>query len=309
MKSQRPVTIGEVSAAIGERSLAETETLLDDLVHEGLLQKDAARTPVYWCFPEPRVKYTAMKRPRILIDVDGVLANFVQHSLPVLEELTGQAWKMEDFHAWDLFDTIDRKYEAPFFDAVNKLGWCRSIPVYPGAQEGIKAVQEVGEVYIVTSPMNHVPTWTHEREGWLKEHFGIPHKKVVHTSAKYLCIGDILLDDKPANIESWAKEHPRGLGLLWDQPYNRSQEVGRRVSTWAEVVSAVSSFARLDQNTWSNEYVAHHGRSAIGGTPPVLAAPRKRTRMQSRMKRRKPSPRSLPHSRPKTSSSPWRSRS
>jgi len=180
-----------------------------------------------------------MKRPRILIDVDGVLADFIAHSLPILERLTGRSWVLDDFQTWDLFDTVPREFEQPFFAAVNTPGWCRGLPVFGGAQEGITRVRELAEVYIVTSPMNHIPTWTHEREGWLKEHFGIPHKKVVHTSAKYICVGDALVDDRPANIAAWEKEHPEGLGLLWDQPYNRDVQVKNRVSTWTEVQARV----------------------------------------------------------------------
>lgn len=177
--------------------------------------------------------------PRVLIDVDGVLADFLAPSLPILAGLTGRAWTVDDFKTWDLFDTVPREYEQAFFAAVNQPGWCRSIPVFPLAQEGVRVLREMAEVYIVTSPMNHVPTWTHEREGWLKEHFHIPHKKVVHTSAKYLCVGDVLVDDRPANIESWEEEHQDGLGLLWDQPYNRDYQARSRVSTWTEVIDVV----------------------------------------------------------------------
>lgn len=178
-------------------------------------------------------------RPRVLIDVDGVLADFLAPSLPILERLTGRPWTTSDFKTWDLFDTVPRVHEKPFFDAVNQLGWCRNIPVFAGAQEGVRRLRELAEVYIVTSPMNHVPTWTHEREGWLRDHFDISHKKVVHTSAKYLCVGDVLVDDKPANIQAWEEEHPDGLGLLWDQPYNREFRARHRVSTWAEVIDEV----------------------------------------------------------------------
>ena len=176
-----------------------------------------------------------MRLPRVLLDVDGVLADFLSPSLEILSRLSGQLWVPSDFPTWDLFDTVSREFERPFFDDVNKLGWCQALPVYEDAIEGVSRLREHADIYIVTSPMNHVPTWTHEREQWLKEHFSIEPKKVVHTSAKYICRGDVLVDDRPSNIEAWEAEHPDGVGLLWNQPYNQGVRVGVRVRTWAQV--------------------------------------------------------------------------
>lgn len=176
-----------------------------------------------------------MKRPRVLLDVDGVLADFLEASLTVIKNLSGKTYTIDDFKTWDLFETVPRAFEQPFYDAVNRPGWCRALQVYPGAIEGVRALRQVSDLYVVTSPLNHVPTWTHEREAWLHEHFGIPHKQVVHTSAKYLCLGDLLIDDRPANIEKWEAEHPNGRGLLWDQPYNHGSNAGIRVKDWNDV--------------------------------------------------------------------------
>ena len=186
-----------------------------------------------------------MKQPRMLVDVDGVLADFLTPSLAILSDLTNRRWVSEDFRTWDLFDLIPRTFEKPFFDAVNQPGWCMNIPVYEGAVTGITRLRELTDLYIVTSPMNHVPTWTHEREKWLREHFSISHKRVVHTSAKFLCLGDFLVDDKPANIEAWEAEHAHGTGLLWDQPYNRSSEAGYRVQNWGDIQKAVEEWSAV----------------------------------------------------------------
>jgi len=196
-----------------------------------------------------------MKRPRLLLDVDGVLADFLAPSLSILARLSGRTYVYDDFKTWDIFDTVPREFEKPFFDAVNQPGWCRSLPVYEGAVAGVRPLIEVTDLYVVTSPMNHVPTWMFEREGWLQEHFGVHHKRVVHTSAKFLCLGDVLVDDRPANIEAWEAEHPGGLGLLWDQPYNRGSKAGLRVFDWSHVRFVVDNLndlagLRSGQLTW-----------------------------------------------------------
>ena len=181
-----------------------------------------------------------MTRPRVLLDVDGVLADFLTPALAFVKGVTGKTYQAADMTTWDIFEIIGKEWEQPFFEACNRPGFAASLDVYPGAQEGVARLQEVAEVYIVTSPLNHNPTWTHEREGWLLRHFGIPSNRVVHTSAKYLCVGDALVDDRPLNIRRWNEEHPTGAGLLWDASWNRSDKVGVRVRGWSELVNLVS---------------------------------------------------------------------
>jgi 5'(3')-deoxyribonucleotidase len=179
-------------------------------------------------------------KPRVLVDVDGVLADFLTPALKIIERLTGRAYRPEEILRWDLFETIGKEWEQPFLALCNEPGFAASCPVLPGAQEGLRALQEVATVYIVTSPLNHNPTWTHERELWLHDHFGIHHKQIVHTSAKYLCLGDVIIDDRPKNITDWEAEHPDGLGLLWDAPWNRLDDVRFRARSWEEVVTRIA---------------------------------------------------------------------
>ena len=182
-----------------------------------------------------------MTKPRVLLDVDGVLADFLTPSLGLIEKLTGRKYTVDEMVTWDIFEVVGKEWEQPFFEACNQPGFAASLDVYQGAKEGVARLHEIAEVYIVTSPLNHNPTWTHEREKWLKQHFDIPHNRVVHTSAKHLCIGDALIDDRPYNVQKWGYEHPAGTGLLWDAPWNRRDKVpGVRVHDWREANSIIS---------------------------------------------------------------------
>lgn len=174
-------------------------------------------------------------KPRVLLDVDGVLADFLTPAVVILRRLTGKPYRPEDFHTWDLFETVGSEWEKPFFRECNRPGFAASLDPYPGAREGVLALRAVSELYIVTSPAHHSATWTYERERWLEKHFDIPPNRVVHTSAKYLCRGDLFIDDRPLNVEKWAAEHPTGKAILWDAPYNRSATHLSRVTDWLDV--------------------------------------------------------------------------
>lgn len=183
-----------------------------------------------------------MQKPRVLLDVDGVLANFLTPALDILNKLSGLDHKAEELQEWDVFTLYPREYEQAFYEGCNQPGFCNALPLYPGAHELVTGLQAISDLYIVTSPMHHNLTWTGERERWLLKHFSIPSSKIVHTSAKYLCVGDVLIDDRPANIEAWEKEHgPKGVGLLWDASYNAVSSVGTRVRGVAEALSFVQN--------------------------------------------------------------------
>lgn len=160
-----------------------------------------------------------MKR-RILLDVDGVLADLLTPCLAIASEIVGRELTAADLPDWH-FESIlpDKRAVAELWTRIGAYGVCRTLAPYPGAVEGVRALAEVAHVYAVTAPLSANPQWTSEREAWLAQHFAIPRNMVVHTAAKYLIGGAILVDDKPAHVEEWAREHERGTPVLWEHPY------------------------------------------------------------------------------------------
>lgn len=53
-----------------------------------------------------------------------------------------------------------------------------------------------------------------ERTRWLVRHFDAKPSQIMHTSAKHLVRGDVLIDDKPTTIERWAHVNEGKLALL-----------------------------------------------------------------------------------------------
>lgn len=187
-------------------------------------------------------------RPRVLVDVDGVLADFVSGYLGIVEAVTGRDFKPENVTQFDIGASLGLTPEESALcgRALSKApGFCEALEVYPGAQDGIAALQKIADVYIVTSPWNSCPTWTYERERWLKRHFDIPSSRVIHTSAKHVCRGDFLVDDKVSAVRSWHQEHPRGVGVVWDTPHNQLESFPARTRNWSVLRIAVAQRARV----------------------------------------------------------------
>lgn len=204
------------------------------------------------------------KPTRFLVDVDGVLANFVQGYLDIANPLAGTNYTHDKVTTWELsllpgFKEVQRQT----LETCGRPGWSLSLQVYPGAQEGLKKLAALGEVYIVTSPLwlysgdvqtkldiEYAQTFCHDRVRWLEEHFGISRKKIVFASDKHIVDGTVLIDDKPENIQNWIAEHgskrDTHAAYLWEQPWNAA-ELGRhprvqRTNNWAKVAHDWSRF-------------------------------------------------------------------
>lgn len=193
----------------------------------------------------------------ILLDCDGVIADFTTEALKVINRKLGlkgkQRFNISHITQWDICDSVGHPELWPdVMKASSKKGFCLKIKAYPGSEAGVKLLQQHGTVFIVTSPLS-APLWMSERTEWVKKNFGIEKSHVIHTEAKFLVQGTALIDDKFENIQSWVIANPKGLGLLWDMPYNRQ-------NTWiTPQIKRVMSFAEAAETIKSwKECQGHH---------------------------------------------------
>ena len=201
-------------------------------------------------------------KPVVLLDCDGVIGEFIGHTLTTLAALGCPSTLVPVQNTqphWDFWqDWIPLDWKQPLLAHMRRPGWCLSIPVLPGAQEGVAALQEVADVYFVTSPMADAPYWHMERMQWLQTHFGDPDKQVIFCDTKHRVLGDVFVDDKPANVDQYAVHHAvptdgrtRGAKVfLWEQSYNMELHKNGllhpavvRTGDWALVLDAARSMA------------------------------------------------------------------
>ncbi len=166
-----------------------------------------------------------MKKPRILLDCDGVLSDYCSGCFDLIEQHTGDRHTHEEVTHWDVFEVLGKGHLKPRLkEEQAKPGWCQSFPVIEGAKAFVQALESRGDVVIVTSPMS-TPTWADDRRIWLERHFGIPKGRIVSTEGKQYVDGDVLIDDSDDNCNKWLDEYPNKLALLWTAPYNRQVDV------------------------------------------------------------------------------------
>ena len=180
---------------------------------------------------------------RVLLDVDGVIADFVDGYLSLVTIATGKRFGHEDVTEFDIGKALGLSDEEKrSVNALVMTGFCSGLRPLGDAVRGVAKLREVADVYVVTSPWNSCPTWTFEREQWLKRYVCIPHSRVLHGSAKHLVRADFLVDDKTDTLRAWGEAHPEGTAVLWDSPWNtRDGWVGAHTSDWGELRDLVLS--------------------------------------------------------------------
>lgn len=187
-----------------------------------------------------------MGKPLLLLDADGVLANFIVATLRCLQLLTRYHVDQADYthdaiFTLDMFDSLPKHkhLQQEAYSLLKQEGGCLGIPVYPDAPLGVYNLRDLVDIVAVTSPFHGSKTWVHEREKWLEHFFEISHKDQIHTSRKELVCGDFLLDDKLETIQKWADKWPKGNAIIWNQRYNQSQVVSGknifRVGSWQQL--------------------------------------------------------------------------
>ena len=180
---------------------------------------------------------------RILLDIDGVAADFATRYLETLQLLYSELRDktVDDLTCWDHEEALGLDVEARvrMVDRIAQPGWCFDLEPYPGAAAAVARLSASHDVYIVTSPFNS-PTWAHERAQWCKRHLGIPRDRVVSTSAKYVVSGDVLVDDKTSTLVEWVSHHHGGHAVQFRRPWNQHDGWrGMSVESWDELEALI----------------------------------------------------------------------
>ncbi|XP_075889980.1 5'(3')-deoxyribonucleotidase, mitochondrial [Nelusetta ayraudi] len=183
------------------------------------------------------------KRLRVLVDVDGVLADFEGGFLKKyrarypndpyisLEDRKG-FWVSAQYGQLrsDLCEKAMTIWESKnFFIDLEPL---------PGGVEAVKemATMDNTDVFICTSPIKQYKHCPYEKYAWVEKHFGHDFlEKVILTRDKTLIAGDFLIDDKP-DIQG-VEPNPAWEHILFTACHNKhvaTRPPQRRLQSWSD---------------------------------------------------------------------------
>lgn len=191
----------------------------------------------------------------ILVDVDGVLADFCTHVRDVCN-VKSEITEMELS-----LSLTEEEMERVKEEAV-KPDFCYSMPAFKGAKEFLAELMAIDDVYAITSPW-FSPTWAHERKLWLMD-LGLPVSNIISCSAhsKPLVSGRVLIEDHPTTLVRWLNHNSNGRGILrhlyHNRPYSRTMKDAeahedfyafftrcRRAKSYEEIISMMREIYKL----------------------------------------------------------------
>lgn len=166
-------------------------------------------------------------KKRIIVDMDGVLADVYARLFELHEKETGVRLTVEE---------IAGKLEEEAFPSqrrwVSEPGFFRTLPVMTGSREVLEKLNNMYEL-IVVSLATEFPNSLTDKIMWLHENFPfISWRQIVFCGDKSLIKADILIDDHPKNLDNF-----RGKTYMFTQPLNQliTSKRHTRVNSWAEI--------------------------------------------------------------------------
>jgi 5'(3')-deoxyribonucleotidase len=170
------------------------------------------------------------RRPRIGIDMDGVIADALPKHLALYNAEFDARLTLDDLKGLHLEDVVHADHRARLEEFLAAEDFFADLPVIGDSVEVIRELRERYEVFITSAAMD-VPASFAAKFAWLGRHFPfIPTSHLVFCGDKSVIAADYLIDDEPRHFARFG-----GEGILFTAPQNRLVTGYRRVDTWADV--------------------------------------------------------------------------
>jgi 5'-nucleotidase len=161
-------------------------------------------------------------KPTGVIDMDGVVVNFVPAICNEHNRITGKHLTPADITSWDMrqFGVTDEMWIKP--------GFFRKLRPIPGAIEVLYKHKDNYNFVIATDCMS-IDFIQKEKQLWLEEHLSFI-KQAYFLSDKSIVPGDFILDDAPHHLDNYP-----GIRIKMITPYNKNTKADYEVEDWEAI--------------------------------------------------------------------------
>jgi 5'(3')-deoxyribonucleotidase len=170
-----------------------------------------------------------MRCRRIAIDMDEVIADALSEHLERASRVLGRPLTIDHVRGRPIELAVPPSAKHAVINLLD-ASFFENLAVMPDAQEVVRELTSVHEVFIATAAMD-VPCSFEAKFRWLQEHFPfIAPSHIVFCGDKSVLHVDDLIDDSPRHFERF-----RGRGILFSAPHNCHETRYVRVDSWQDV--------------------------------------------------------------------------
>src|ERR1051326_1606631 len=174
---------------------------------------------------------------RIGVDLDGVVADFVSGWVRRYNTEFGARLRIRDAVDWDAaaelthFSSMGEFWRWARHAGPDGRSLFRALPRYPGAVDGLRELQRLGHVVVLTSK----PQWAvADTLAWLGE-LDLPLREVHVTNDKATVDCRVYVEDSPQQLADLRRHRPDAVVCRWVRPWNHAMDGCLDVDSWADV--------------------------------------------------------------------------
>lgn len=188
---------------------------------------------------------------RVGVDLDGVVANFVEGFRSKLSAYGYPVTTLPDPDRWEMWECwgMTREQWTALFDKAAAEGLFHQLHAYDGAVEGLKQLKDSGHsIHVITHRAQpHAQTST---VGWLGA-LGIPYDSLTFTKDKSSYPVDVMIED---NVENARAVEAAGVPcVLMTRKWNEAEDWHLRAGSWQEFVELVDLLELPPHAGWCNK--------------------------------------------------------
>ncbi len=166
----------------------------------------------------------------LFVDMDEVMANTFKAHIDRYNTDFNENLTEAECLGREVWQCVPEDRQESIHKHPSLEGFFTELEPIKDSQAVLKDLSKKYEVYIASAAMQY-PKSLFEKYRWLDEHFPFIHwKKRILCGDKHILSGDILIDDRAFNLETF-----NGRAIMFTSPHNVNNNGFERMHTWLEV--------------------------------------------------------------------------
>lgn len=166
----------------------------------------------------------------LFVDMDEVFADTYNAHIELYNEKYQENLDIKTCLGKEVWQSVPEDRQLGVKNHARTDGFFRGLRPIKDSQEILRELSKKYDLYVASAAMQF-PNSLREKSDWLDEYFPFIHwKNRILCGHKHILRGDILIDDRSYNLESF-----NGRKILFSSPHNSNTTGFERVDNWKEV--------------------------------------------------------------------------